>query len=104
LVSTVDHICGSSWLLQDANLELTTSRQRCSGRTRDQLKRSVASRVVDGDLVLRVVELDGKVLPLRLVRSSSVELLVALVQDLELVLVGAALTDKGAGLELDLVG
>jgi hypothetical protein len=104
LVPTVDHVCGSSRLLQDTNLELTTSRQRSSGRTRDQFKRSVTSRVVGGNLILRVVELDSKVLPLRLVHSSSVHLLVVLVKELELVLVGAALADKGASLKLDLVG
>ena len=88
---------------KDTNLELTAARQGSREGTRNRLESSITSRVVNGDLVLGVVELDSKVLPLRLVCGSRVQLLVVLVQDLELVLVGSALADESAGLELDLV-
>lgn len=58
----------------------------------------------EGDILLVVVELDGKVLPIRLVNSNIVQTLATAIQDLEVALVGGGPTDDLAGLELDLVG
>lgn len=56
-----------------------------------------------GCLLLGVVELEGKVLPLRLVHGDRVQRLSVAVEDLEVVLVTRRLADDLSGLEHDLV-
>jgi hypothetical protein len=56
-----------------------------------------------GNVLLGVVELEGKVLPLLVVDGNVPDLLASTVEDLEVVLLARGVVDQSADLELDLV-
>lgn len=54
------------------------------------------------DVLLVVIQLNRKVLPLRIVDSNAIQRIPITIQDLEVILVGIAPPDDAAGLELKL--
>jgi hypothetical protein len=64
----------------------------------------MGQRGEERDGLLVVVELDGEILPVRLVNSNVVQTLALAIKDLEVALIGGGSADDLAGLELDLVG
>jgi len=103
LETSVGDIVSTSGLLENAHLELAETSKVDGQRTSDLPELLLAGGVEDGGLVLGVVEGHSKVLPLGLVDLNVPEPLAGTVKNLELVLVGIALSNKRSSLELDLV-
>lgn len=119
LESRVGNIIGTSWLLEDTNLELSLAGQVAGDGLSSDLERLASLGVVglDGAMIVRydryamcfgknslllVVESDGKVLPHLLEHRSLPEKLEVLVEKLP-GSSGAVLSDELTSLELELV-
>ena len=120
LETSVGNVVSTSGLLEDAHLELAETSKVDGQRTSDLPELLLAGGVEDGclaggllvyvfeigvrgNVLLGVVEGHSKVLPLGLVDLNVPEPLAGAVKNLELVLVGIALSNKRSSLELDLV-
>jgi len=103
LETSVGNVVSTSGLLEDAHLELTETSKVDGQRSGDLPELLLAGGVEDGGLVLGVVEGHSKVLPLGLVDLNVPKPLAGTVENLELILVGIALSNERSSLELDLV-